>query len=203
MLVAIVASAVARLSAVGSAAPLPDFVWFPPIAWAPFAQTLALVFASLAAARWMRLPAGGFLGPFVAAGVCQALGIVMVELPPWLLACAYAAVGWSVGLRFSRPTVAYAARALPRVAASILALIAICGGLAVALSAVAHIDPLTAYLAMSPGGADTAAIIAASSHVDMPFVMAMQTTRFVLIVLTGPPIARFVARRLEAARTAA
>jgi hypothetical protein len=54
---------------------------------------------------------------------------------------------------------------------------------------------------MSPGGADTAAIIAASSNVDMPFVMAMQTTRFVVILLTGPAIARFVARRLAARAT--
>ena len=87
------------------------------------------------------------------------------------------------------------------VAGSILLLIAICGGLAALLSVLAHVDPLTAYLAMSPGGADIAAIIAASSNVDMPFVMAMQTTRFVVILLTGPAIARFVARRLAARGT--
>ena len=33
-------------------------------------------------------------------------------------------------------------------------------------------------LSTSPGGADSGAIIAASSDVDMPFVMAMQTGRF-------------------------
>jgi uncharacterized membrane protein AbrB (regulator of aidB expression) len=53
---------------------------------------------------------------------------------------------------------------------------------------------LTAYLATSPGGADSVAIIAASSNVDLPFVMAMQTARFMLVMLVGPALARAVAR---------
>jgi hypothetical protein len=198
VLVAVVASAVARLWMVRSGAPLPAAPWFPGVAWTSFAGTVGLVLVAIGAARWARMPAGGFLAPFVAAAVCQGSGVLAIELPPWLLAGAYATVGWSIGLRFSRPTLVHVARALPRVAASILLLIAICAGMAAALSAVAHIDPLTAYLAMSPGGADTAAIIAASSDVDMPFVMTMQTTRFLVILLTGPAIARFVARRLGA-----
>jgi hypothetical protein len=39
------------------------------------------------------------------------------------------------------------------------------------------------------------AIIAAGSNVDMPFVMAMQTARFMIILLIGPSLARFMARR--------
>jgi uncharacterized protein len=82
---------------------------------------------------------------------------------------------------------------------SILALIALCGGLAALLTDRLHIDPLTAYLATSPGGIDSVAIIAASSaHVDIPFVMAMQTARFLFVIFAGPPIVRFVARRIKA-----
>jgi uncharacterized membrane protein AbrB (regulator of aidB expression) len=55
-------------------------------------------------------------------------------------------------------------------------------------------DPLTAYLATSPGGADSVAIIAASSPVDVPFVMAMQVARFILVMLAGPFLAKRVAR---------
>jgi uncharacterized membrane protein AbrB (regulator of aidB expression) len=33
--------------------------------------------------------------------------------------------------------------------------------------------------------------------VDLPFVMAMQTARFILVMLTGPALARMVARWLE------
>ena len=38
------------------------------------------------------------------------------------------------------------------------------------------------------------AIIAASSHVDLPFVMAMQMARFILVLLVGPTLAKTVAR---------
>ncbi|MCG5475086.1 MAG: AbrB family transcriptional regulator, partial [Sinorhizobium fredii] len=60
----------------------------------------------------------------------------------------------------------------------------------------AGIDPLTAYLATSPGGLDSIAVIAASSDVDLPFVMALQTARLLIITLIGPVLARFVADRV-------
>ena len=78
--------------------------------------------------------------------------------------------------------------------ASIFALIALCGGLGYALHLAAGTDPLTAYLATSPGGADAVAIIAASSRVDMSFVMAMQVARLILVILIGPSLARLLAR---------
>ena len=59
----------------------------------------------------------------------------------------------------------------------------------------AGIDPLTAYLATSPGGMDSIAIIAASSNVDVPFVMALQTARLLMIMAIGPSLARFVASK--------
>ncbi|PWR23346.1 putative ammonia monooxygenase [Zavarzinia compransoris] len=63
------------------------------------------------------------------------------------------------------------------------------------LVAVAGLDPLTAYLATSPGGADTVAIIAASTRVDAPFVMTMQMARFLVVLAIGPGLARAIARR--------
>jgi membrane AbrB-like protein len=62
------------------------------------------------------------------------------------------------------------------------------------LTRVLKVDLLTAYLATSPGGLDTVAIIAAGSKVDMAFVMAMQTLRLFTILFTGPAIARFISR---------
>jgi len=102
--------------------------------------------------------------------------------------------GRSIGLRFSREIVIYAARVFPKIAASTLTLIALCGCLAALLHLIVGTDPLTAYLATSPGGADSVAIIAASSQVDMPFVMAMQMARFIIVLLVGPALAKAVAR---------
>jgi uncharacterized membrane protein AbrB (regulator of aidB expression) len=74
---------------------------------------------------------------------------------------------------------------------------AFCAILAGTLTAFFHIDPLTAYLATSPGGVDAAAIIAASTKVDTPFVMALQTVRMIVLLLVGPHIARWTASTLE------
>jgi hypothetical protein len=107
----------------------------------------------------------------------------------------YALVGWTIGLRFTRDILVHAARALPAVIGSLVALLGACAVFAVGLVLFAHVDPLTAYLATSPGGADSVAIIAANSNVDMPFVMAMQAGRFIVVLLTGPALARYIATR--------
>jgi membrane AbrB-like protein len=70
------------------------------------------------------------------------------------------------------------------------------GLLALALVYAAGIDPMTAYLATSPGGMDSVAIIGASSKADLSFVMALQTLRLVIVLIAGPPLARFIAQRM-------
>jgi uncharacterized protein len=122
-------------------------------------------------------------------------GLMTIELPEWLLAGSYALVGWNIGLRFTRPLLIHAARALPRVLGGALALIAMCGVVAAFLVVAAGVDPLTAYLATSPGGADSVAIIAASSNVDVSFVMAMQTVRLIAVLFLGPSITKFIVTR--------
>ncbi|WP_103120706.1 AbrB family transcriptional regulator, partial [Methylopila sp. Yamaguchi] len=176
--------------------------WFPPVDWPSLAATLALAAAGAWAGRRSRLPAGQLLLPLALGVLLHDFGLLKIELPPWLLAASYALVGWSIGLRFTRPIILHAARALPILAVSVLTLIALCGGFAAALVHFAGLDPLTAFLATSPGGADSVAIIAASSDVDLQFVMTMQTARLVIVLLTGPSVARFIARRIERRRAA-
>jgi uncharacterized protein len=62
------------------------------------------------------------------------------------------------------------------------------------LAHIAHLDGLTAYLATSPGGMDSVAIIAAGTPVDTPLVMAVQTGRFLAVLLLGPALAKGAAR---------
>ncbi len=61
----------------------------------------------------------------------------------------------------------------------------------------AGVDPLTAYLATSPGGSDSIAIIAASTNVDVSFVMAMQTVRMIAVLFLAPVLTKFIAERLR------
>jgi uncharacterized protein len=191
--VAITASAIARLWLGLSGAGGPAITWFPPIDWPPFVETLAIAGFGAALGWRLRVPAGALLVPLAAGAALHVAGLARIELPPWLLALSYAALGWNIGLGFTRRILRHASRALPQVALSTLALIAFCGGLALLLARFLGVDPLTAYLATSPGGMDTVAIIAASTKVDVPFVMALQTARFVIVLIVGPRLARLVA----------
>lgn len=193
--VATAASLIARFWVDTSGTAPPPIVWFPPIEAVPLLGTLALAGIGATVGRLLRIPAGPLLVPLVAGSVLQATGTIDIALPEWLLAVAYALIGWSIGLGFTRTVLVHASRALPQILLSILLLIAFCGGLAFILVRTLGVDPLTAYLATSPGGMDSIAIIAAASDVDLPFVMALQTVRFVLVVLLGPTVARFIARR--------
>jgi hypothetical protein len=192
--VAVVAAMVSRLWSAGSNPSLPYPAGFETVSWLPFIETLALMGIGICAMR-TRIPAGPLLVPLVAGTVLQDAGLMTIALPKWLLMVSYAFIGWGIGLRFTRAILIDAMRALPSIAASIFTLIAICGGVAAILVVVCRVDPLTAYLATSPGGADSIAIIASSSKVDLPFVMAMQSARFIVVLVTGPSIARFIAGR--------
>jgi membrane AbrB-like protein len=195
-LLAVTASLVARLWTHASGDAMPEMPWFPPVAWPGFGITLAIVAFAVLVARTTRLPAGGLLSAMAVGIVVHLAAPGALELPPWFLAAGYALLGWNTGLRFTRPVLAAAARALPQAVLSILALMLFCAGIAALLVHELHVDPLTAYLATSPGGLDSVAIIAASTRVDVPFVMALQTVRFVLILALGPMLSRFVAGRL-------
>ena len=202
LLVALVATVVARLWTTGVGQSSTNIVWFPPTDWPALVETMVLVAFGAFSARLRQIPAAPLLLPLGVGIILQGAGWLTIELPPWLLAASYALVGWNTGLGFNRTILRHAARALPQVMTSILVLIAICGGLSGVLVLVAGIDPLTAYLATSPGGADSAAIIAMASNVDVAFVMAMQTTRLVLVLLIGPSLAGFIARRAGGERRA-
>jgi membrane AbrB-like protein len=196
VMVALVASVVARILSVPLDGAAPAAVlWFPVIHWPAFLETLALAAcASMLGAR-LRVPGGSFLFPLFIGVILQDTGLMTIELPPWLLAIGYATIGWSIGLRFTHAILAHAARSFPRVVASTLMLIAICGLFALVLVRTMGLDPLTAYLATSPGGVDSVAIIAASSKVDVPFVMAMQTARFMIVLFIGPKLMGFLSRK--------
>lgn len=196
--VALTASVIARFWVDTTGEVHPEIAWFPHIHWLPFAETLAVAVLGGIAGRLLRIPSGTMLVPLAAGAVLHSLGIVEIELPEWLLALTYALLGWRIGLNFTRRVLAHASHALPHILLSIAGLFVFCGGLALLLTRVLGVDPLTAYLATSPGGMDSIAIIAASSNVDVSFVMALQAARIFIVVLVGPYLARYVARHAGA-----
>lgn len=197
VLVTAAAAIIARFWVGGGTAP--EIVWFPPLEIVPLAMTALVVAAGPWIGHLLRMASPQFIGTMVLAFALKAGLGVEFQLPEWLLAVSYAVVGWTIGLRFRRETITQIRRSLPQVTAAIIALIAICGGVAFLLTRFAGIDALTAYLATSPGGIDSVAIIAAAAdNVDISFIMALQMLRFLIVLLMEPALARFVAKRVRA-----
>src|SRR5690606_20128495 len=128
-----------------------------------FGATLGVAAAGVVLGRMARLPSPAFLGPLILGVALKFSGLGTFQLPEWVMATSYALIGWTIGLKFRRETIVHVRQALSQVTLAILALIAFCGALAFLLWEFAGIDPLTAYLATSPGGMDSVAIIAAAA----------------------------------------
>ncbi|EJF88935.1 AbrB family transcriptional regulator [Bartonella tamiae] len=196
VIVAALASLLARFLSTGTVVH-ETINWFPSIDYKSLAITFLIAFGGSLGARALKIPAGGMLVPFVLAAILHNLGWIVLVLPPWLLAISYMMIGWTVGLRFTRAILLHALKALPILFGTTFLLIGACSILAFFMSYVAGVDLLTAYLATSPGGADSVSIIAASSPVNVPFVMAFQTTRFIIVTITGPIISKLISKRLN------
>jgi membrane AbrB-like protein len=195
--VALTASLVARFLA-GDGGAVPGAGMDP----APLAVLGTLAVAGIGA--WLglrlRIPAGALIGPLALGATLHATGLAGMALPSWLLALAYAGIGWTVGLRFTPATVRATLFALPGVLVATFGLIGLCGLWAWGLTFLLPIDLLTAYLATSPGGLDSVAIIAVGTHSDVSFVLAVQTLRLLVVIITGPLVAKWISRSAGEAR---
>jgi membrane AbrB-like protein len=199
IVVVLTASLVSRLllgggqsTALAHPTPVANTAWLPPLL--PFAQTLALAGGGAWVAQRLKLPAGNLLVPMTLGAILHATGLIAITLPTWLLSVGYAALGWYVGLQFTRESLATALRSIPAVLGATFLLIGLCALSAWLLRSLAGTDALTAYLATSPGGLDSIAIIALGSGANIPFVLAIQALRIFVVILTGPPLAKFIAR---------
>lgn len=156
--------------------------------------TLAVAIVGAGAALALRVPAGAQIGPMVLGSLLHATGLVRMALPVPLLELAYACIGIYVGLRFTRETLRLTFTALPGILAATFSVIALCAAWGWGLTLLLPIDLLTAVLATSPGGLDSVAIIAVGSKADVSFVLAVQTLRLFVVLLTGPLLAKWISR---------
>lgn len=156
--------------------------------------TLAVAVIGAGAALALRVPAGAQVGPMVLGSLLHATGLVRMALPVPILELAYACIGIYVGLRFTRETLRLTVTALPGILVATFSVIALCAAWGWGLTLLLPIDLLTAVLATSPGGLDSVAIIAVGSKADVSFVLAVQTLRLFVVLLTGPLLAKWISR---------
>lgn len=159
-----------------------------------YAQTLGVGVAGVAIARAIRAPSPNLLGPMALGATLSAFDLVRISMPLWVLDGAYVAIGLTIGLQFTVAALRYAVTMLPQMLTMTVSLIVACAALAAVLARFAHLDPFTAYLATSPGGLDSVAIIAATGGGDLSVVLSLQVVRIFIVALTGPQLARLIAR---------
>jgi membrane AbrB-like protein len=163
---------------------------------ADLAYTVVAAGVGVIAARRLKVPAAGLLGPLAVGAALTAAGVFdRAGVPGLVEELAFAVIGVQVGLRFTRDTIRRAGRLLPAVLAAVLAMIAACAALAVPLAALADVRFADAYLATTPGGIYAVLATAVGSGADTTFVTAVQVLRVLIMVLAAPPLVRVLARR--------
>jgi membrane AbrB-like protein len=157
--------------------------------------TYAVTFLVAVLGAWagtrLRLPAGALLGPLILGVALAELGIVHLAWPPGVPQGAYLVLGLWVGLLFDGASVKRAGRLFPFVLASAVGLVLACAALGWILAALTGIDGMTAYLATTPGGIESVAVVALGTEADAPLVLAVQMLRLLAVVFAGSLLGRW------------
>jgi membrane AbrB-like protein len=160
-------------------------------AWLVYGLTTLVAALGVWVGTRLRLPAGAMLGPLILGVALEQVGVLHLAWPPGVPQAAFLVLGVYVGLLFDRASIERAGRLFPFVVASTVGLVAACAGLGWALAALTRLDGLTAYLATTPGGIDSVAIMALGSGADAPLVLAVQMLRLFAVVLAGSLVGRW------------
>jgi membrane AbrB-like protein len=158
--------------------------------WLTYGLTALVAALGAWAGTRLRLPAGALMGPLILGVALEELGVLHLAWPPDVPEVAFLILGVYVGLLFDQASIKRAGRLLPFVLASTAGLVLACAGLAWVLAALTGIDGLTAYLATTPGGIDSVAIMALGSGADAPLVLAIQMLRLFAVVIAGSLLGR-------------
>ena len=156
-----------------------------------YAVTVLVAVLGAWAGTRLRLPAGALLGPLILGVALAELGVVQLAWPPGVPQAAYLVLGLWVGLLFDGASVKQAGRLLPFVLASTVGLVLACAALGWALAELTGLDAMTAYLATTPGGIDSVAIVALGTGADAPLVLAVQMLRLLAVVFAGSLLGRW------------
>lgn len=178
----------------GSASAAAHWFALPPLV--PFLEMLLLAATGIGVAVYFDKGSAALFVPAFVGAALQAAGVIHVAVPPLLATLAFSTIGVYIGLSFTREVLVYSLRVMPAMLAAIAAMILLCGLLSLLFARwVPGTDPLTAYLAMSPGGIDAAIIIASQASVSLPLILASQFTRLLFVIAGAPTLAKWLARR--------
>ncbi|MEI4487778.1 AbrB family transcriptional regulator [Frigidibacter sp. MR17.14] len=182
------------LAAVLGAAAGPSVEAAPPPLAALFVALGLVALAPLADRFAKVIPAASMMVPMMVGVALKTAGVPLM-LPHLAIVIAYFVIGAGVGLGFDRALMARAGRALPALIGAAAALLVLGASMGAGLGLLFGMDPLSGVLSAVPGSIDAVAAIGYSSNADLSFVMTLQVFRLFAVVLFGPPLASFAARR--------
>lgn len=167
---------------------------------APMLLNLAVLTGAGALGAWggklIRLPSPTFLGPFLAALICAWTLPWSFTVPAPAFAASLLLVGLSIGARFDVPMARKLGKAALIETGLVAMLILICLAVGYGFHLLTGIDTLTAVLGSTPGGMEVMVASAAQLGGDPGLVLAMQMTRWLMVLLLGPLVAfRLVQRK--------
>ena len=166
--------------------------------WASYGRTALIAVLGAWAGLWLRLPAGALVGPVLVGVLAGVVGVEHGQWPPGVLPTANAIIGLGVGARGDRAALKQAGRSLLPIIGSILLLMVGCALIGWTWVLIVNVDPLSAYLATTPGGIDAVTIAALDTDAAIAVILPVPKLRLLVMVLAGPWVVRWLHRRVSA-----
>lgn len=151
--------------------------------------------AGALAGRQLGLPSPTFLGAFLAALPVSWLLPYRLVMPEPLFDLGLLLVGFSTGVRFDMPMARRLGRMVLVEVLLVIALIGLCLGVGYLFHLLSGVDVVTAVLGSTPGGTDVMVATSFQLGGDPGLVLAMQMTRWFLVLLAGPWMAGWLGKR--------
>ena len=164
--------------------------------WWKLGALCLLAFSGWLTGMRTRIPAGTFLVPTVLYFLLEIGGVQLGRWPWPVFAAAYLVMGLQIGGRFRPSTLAAIKDILLPVCGTTLLLLAGSFVLAWILTREMGLDPVSAYLAATPGGLDSVAAVAAELRGDTAVILSVHLVRLLCVLIVGPWLVRACSRWL-------
>ncbi len=139
----------------------------------------------------LKVPAGALIGSMAAVAAVNLAGSQTVGAGSTLRFVAFAILGWEIGSQVTRESMSAARAAIVPVLIVVVGLLAAAGLFGWVLYR-AGLDPVTAFLASSPGALSQMVALSAAFGANAVLVSVVHLIRVLVVILTAPLVARLL-----------
>jgi hypothetical protein len=177
------------LAASGLVLPMPGGA---PATLVEMAVLVGVSTAAGVALLWAGFPGGLMFGSMLASGALHGFGLIPSSLPQWLIVTAVIAVGAITGSRFAKTDPRTLLRYLGPALGSFAVAISIASAFVLLLTTILPVRIADAVVAFAPGAQDTMMVLALALGLDPIFVGAHHLSRYLLVSVSVPLLARWL-----------